>query len=637
MNHADEPSANSGKEQEEALEKRLAMTLSYQRPSEIHKDHVCLLGHLKRTPVHFDARIKHPIIFREAMAALFAIVSSDYRYVPKDRTAYAAFMLMKRESQKKNLLQAQQAYFDWLLKNDTLAYLILDPVISVYPDKIVFEVFSKDEGSYTMLSFKRDFFTDEQGETCYGTTNIDYSDALSQGIENMRSFRDTRFSIGQQAVALRHKNQAANHIDDSDNSDDATEEVIEKSIQVPTSWLRGFLQVQSSAQIATDYFTMQAIDLYNILYHLRMHADIKGKRRGLSIELVPHEMPRVVLEPWGTVIETTAEVYKGKQSKVVRLWGRRRLALLKRFLPYTERIKVALLGNGMPSFWTLEGESVCLTMAMTGFTQSNWSQALNFDLLLPRQESSVAEQEAVINYLQQHYSATATQIAKQLTLTKKVAQTALQQACQQGLVMFDSQQQCYRYRPLVDEPLSLSLFQYRHPAEKLAYDLVSRQQAVGKLAIQTIPQQGIEVSATIAVKEDKREYLSVLRINEEGHVAKAECSCHQIMKHGLQQGPCSHLIALRIAYSQHLSQRTTAQLTHETRAYTRRKQGNKEREENYQLTLNSKRLLMKWSVTNRPKPRQQQLAFNSVKEARHAYLAKIKQLESSGFIDMTVG
>ena len=134
------------------------------------------------------------------------------------------------------------------------------------------------------------------------------------------------------------------------------------------------------------------------------------------------------------------------------------------------------------------------------------------------------------------------------------------------------------------------------------------------------------------VSEDKREYLSVLRLNKEGHVAKAECSCHQIMKHGLQHGACSHLIALRIVYSQHLAQRTTAQITHETRAYTRRK---KQGEENYQLTLNRKRLLMKWSVANRP--RQQQLAFNSAKEARHAYLAKIQQLESSGFIDMTIG
>jgi DNA-binding GntR family transcriptional regulator len=351
-----------------------------------------------------------------------------------------------------------------------------------------------------------------------------------------------------------------------------------------------------------------------------------------AIELVPNEAPRLVLEPWGTVIEATAGVYKGKQSKVIRLWGRRRLALLKRFLPYADTIDVALLGNGMPSFWTLTGESVSLTLAMTGFTSSNWSQALNFDLLLPRHDVKLDEQEAVIKHLQEHYSGTITHIAKQLGLTKKAVQTALQQACQQGLVMFDSQQGCYRYRPLIDEPLDLSLFQYRHPAEKLAYDLVTRQKAVGKLTLQTIPQQGIEVSATMSVAEDKRDYLSVLRLNEEGHVAKAECSCHQIMKHGLQQGACSHLIALRIVYSQHLAQRNAAQITHETRAYTRRK---KHGEENYQLTLNSQRLLMKWSVANRP--RQQQLAFNSVKEARLAYLTKIQQLEKNGFIDMTTG
>ena len=93
------------------------------------------------TPVRFDAAIKDPLRFREAMAALYAIVASDFRYVPKDRTAYLAYQRMRRESASLNNWQAQREYFSWLLRNDPLAFVVLDPVITVHPDQVLFEVF----------------------------------------------------------------------------------------------------------------------------------------------------------------------------------------------------------------------------------------------------------------------------------------------------------------------------------------------------------------------------------------------------------------------------------------------------------------------------------------------------------------
>ena len=47
--------------------------------------------------------------------------------------------------------QSQQAFFDWVLRNDPLAFILLDPVVTVHPDQVFFEVFSKDEGSYAKL------------------------------------------------------------------------------------------------------------------------------------------------------------------------------------------------------------------------------------------------------------------------------------------------------------------------------------------------------------------------------------------------------------------------------------------------------------------------------------------------------
>ena len=592
------------------------VTLSYLRPSELHADHLHLFGHLKRMPVQFNGRVNQALIFRDALATLFAIVSSDYRYIPKDRSAYVAYMQMRRSYQNKGLFKAQQAYFDWLFKNDPLSWCLLDPVISVHPDKLLLEVFSKDEGCYATLSFAHSFFEAEK-EIVYGTTNIDFSVELAASLEQMRSFRDTTFSIGQQAVGF----------DIETGSDIEDAEHIEKRIQVPRTWLRGFLQIQSAAQLATDHFALTPITLYNCLHYLRMHADQKGQRRGLRIELVPQQAPRLVLEPSNVVFTDTDTVYQGRFAKVVRIWGRRRLALLKRFLPYCEQINVRLLGNGMPSFWTLQGQDISLTLAITGFTASNWSQALNFDLLLPRRTQDLATLTEVNQYLQSVYVASLADIAQATSIEEQACKVALQQACQQGFCMFDSASNQYRYRPLLESTLAASDFQFRQPAEALAYDLVGRQQAVQQLSIQVIPKVGIEISAEIKVTEDKRTYLSRLKLNEEDQITRAECSCEQILQHGLKNGPCSHLIALRLAHAEHEANRDLSEITQETKIFTRR---HNTKEEQLQISLNEKRVSI--IRTSQP-PKPQQFSFNSIAQARQAYLDHISGLLQRGYIE----
>ncbi|MEL6108625.1 MAG: SWIM zinc finger family protein, partial [Planctomycetota bacterium] len=286
--------------------------------SEGDSSRLALFGNLQRDPVFLDGTVKDPLRLREAMGAMYAVVGSDYRYVPKDRTAYNAYRRMRNQSANLNAWQAQQAYFAWLMRNDPLAYLILDPVITVHPDCVFMEVFSKDEGSYANLTVDMSAFELEGDPVC-GTTNIDFSQTLYDSVQQFRSYRTTRLTVGQEAVKVATTGQA---------------EVLEKQIRVPDSWMRGFLQVQSSTLLPMDSFRLTAMDLYNILRHLRMNGDRKGKRRGLRFELVPGEMPRVVLEPWETVIETGAEIYQGRQAKVIRVWGRRRLMLLRRLLPF---------------------------------------------------------------------------------------------------------------------------------------------------------------------------------------------------------------------------------------------------------------------------------------------------------------
>lgn len=599
----------------------LAMHLSYAQASDVHAGHVQLFGQLQRKDVHFQANIKQPILFRDVMSALFGVVSSDYRYVPKDRAAYAAYLQLRRGQQHQGLFAAQRAYFDWLVQNDPLALCILDPVINVHAHGVSFEVFSRDEGCYAHLCLKPELF-ENIAPTQYGTTHIDYSEALIQGIESIRSHRQASLSIGQQATSLAVSRE---HTD--------AETILEKQINVPVSWLRGFLQVQSAAQLAQDRFSLQPIDLYNVLYHLRMHADIKGKRRGLVIELIPQQSPNLIIEPSGTVISSKAAPYQGRQAKLIRLWGRRRLALLQRALPHTDHIEVCLLGQGMPSYWTLSGKGFHLTLAMTGFSAANWSQALNFDLLVPRTPHSEPELiRQVVDLLHTQGALGLTDLAQQLTRSIADTRQALQEANQHGWVMFDLATALYRHRPLTPEPLDMAHFRYRHPAEQQAYDLISRTDAIRDLSIRVIPTEGIEIGATVEVVEDKRSYNSKLKLNEEGMVSKAECSCHQFLQHGLSQGACAHLIALRMAYAHDVASRDPKAVVQETRLFSRRRG---DRVEQIQLTLHQKRLMLQTGTAAASK--RQQLAFNQLEQAQQAYFNKIQQLETAGFIENTLG
>src|SRR4051794_34332456 len=69
--------------------------LAYAGPSAVvtaeGKSELALFGNLRRDPVKLDGTLNSPLRFREAMSALYTVVGSDYRYVPKDRTAYLAY------------------------------------------------------------------------------------------------------------------------------------------------------------------------------------------------------------------------------------------------------------------------------------------------------------------------------------------------------------------------------------------------------------------------------------------------------------------------------------------------------------------------------------------------------------------
>ncbi len=585
---------------------------------------LAFFGNIHRDPVRFDGQAADPLRFREALAVLYNIVGSDFRYKPKDRTAYVAFMRMRRETASLGAWQAQQAYFDWLARNDPLAFVILDPIISVHPDQLFFEVFSKDEGTYCRLGVSLEEFRLAEAPT-FGTTNIDFSETLFEGIQQIRSYRDARLLIGQEAVSLQ-----------SGSPDQ--EAVLEKTINVPDSWLRGFLQVQSAATLPQDSFSLAPIDLYNILRQLRLHADRKGQPRALRVELVPGEQPIVVLEPWEWVLRSGGGKYTGRQARIVRMWGRRRLMLIRRLLPYLESVDVHVLGSGLPSFWVLKAGPITLTLGLTGFTSANWSQALNFDLLLPRQTKTSSELEKVVKHLSKVWLADVGELSKATKLSGAKLTETLQLGCQQGQLMMDLGVRNVRLRPLSPTPLNLDKLEYRNNRERQGYDLINRKGAVQIAKENRIFGTGIELTGQVTVSEDKRDYRPQMLLDDDGRVLRAECTCTFFRKHGLKQGPCPHLISLRLAWAQEEARRAAGKgrqtILVETRTYSRRHADGSE--DINQLTLDRRRLRIRWGTAG-GHMRVQTLQYNSPDEARAAYFSRVAQLDAKGFLDATAG
>ena len=582
-----------------------------------------LFTNANRGDVGFQGRVREPLRMRQLLSMLYEVVKSDLRYKPKDNSAYLAWKQQSnRGGSNKGAFEAQREYYDWLRENDPHAWLILDPIVTAHPDKLMFEVFSKDESSYVRLDIDWEAFELDEEPKC-GTTNVDYTKALFDGVSEMRDYRDTFMAMSAEAFGVQ--------------TTDASE-AIEKHIEVPNSWIHGFLQVQSAATLADEYeFNLAPMDVYNLLRHLRLNADIKGKGRSIRAELTPGQKPRIVLEPWELVIEADVDPYKGKHAQVIRIWGRRRLMALQRILPYVTNVKVRLIGSGMPGFWVFECGPITVTLGMTGYIASNWSQTVHLDVMLPGANSDDQDYQTVIGHLEESWFASITDLVKATQLSRKDIQAALQRGCKNGEVMYDIGDDVYRLRRITDEGFDEEDLQFRNRNEREASELVTGHGGSVVIEKETeIIGRGTAFEAKINVEANLREYETKFELTTDGRVYRAHCTCTHFRQHALKEGPCSHLLALRMVVAkqelERKARRGTDDIVAETRTYVRRHDRG---EDVYTLTFNRKHLRVRWGLRTDQKHRLQRLKFNEVDEARAAFMARAQDLEAKGFMNAT--
>jgi hypothetical protein len=511
---------------------------------------------LNRDPVYLSGEVNPSRSFAQAMLALGAVVKIQ-RPAKKDHSAYQAWVsneymrileerqpeFMKEQAKlisrrdvlqkKRDSIQAKleslekfvsakkKAYFEWLYENDRNAWIVLDPIVSVQKDGTFFEAFSGDESIYARV-FLPHSALNSQDKPSLGTTNIDFSLLLEREFERVRSYRPMSLTVGLKSVDFQ------------------TEAAIveEEKIPLPETWVRGLVEVQSVLALAPTKFEMSSDALAEIIARLQSEKEKHGPR-SLKFMLKPGQPIRIEIEPWGQVFADDWCTYLGDTEETVRIWGRRRLSVLKDILVGSDRVKVHFLGSGMPSFWTIIKDGVELTIGLSGWTSNDWASKAKFSSLIPT--FNVKEELIPVSLadISKQGATTTADLAKRLQISVPEASVLLQKLCLQGKAMYDPDRNLYRWRDLFP---TLDIYREDDSSRELRGALSSLKSWDLKVTLDDIKDEVRYLSGTISLGAET--FNPLLELDLDNRPKYAQCSCPFYNFNKLRQGPCRHMIGL---------------------------------------------------------------------------------------------
>jgi hypothetical protein len=552
----------------------MLLTFAYQKRSSIVTRltdlMVTLSPNLRRDRVSYNGTLTQPLRFREAISALHDVVVSDLRFKQKDRSAYEAYKAeqkqredairgaVSKEVRAEALAQqvepmpegleqrfrqlrrlywnARQNYADYLARHDPELWRLLmpcDPVITVADDVLFFECFSGDESSYGCLSMDRGAFAAER-DVCVGTTNVDYSWSLYEHFQKLRSYRETRFLIDPSGFEVQTHQDA---------------DYREEKIDLPQSWFRGFMMLQSAMSLPMRWVPLSREGLYNVLAWLKRHR-AKRSPRAVRFELTPGQPVNLVLEPWEQRIVLHSSPYAGPRAEFIRIWGRDRLRVLARLLPLAERADVYLLGTGLPSFWIVHMGDMRLTLGLSGWTANDWtSGASALDQLAPPAEPSDDLLADIAGTFQGTPKQTFNQICAKTGGAAPYVAAGLNRLALLGQLIHDLPTGVYRWRQILPVRLSVS--------------------EIADENVETVEGRRLAVRGQIKLTHDERRpdglrilqgrhgnTLIELLLDADDRMLRGKCNCSHHFTGGLRRGPCRHLQALRTTATPSLTRAT---------------------------------------------------------------------------------
>ena len=520
--------------------------------------HLTLMTDLSRDPVFLKGKVLPGTAFAQAMLALGQIVKTSARATTKDHSAYQEWVqgqylkelddTKAARARKLPKLKAQdeaisgeikalevrirtattelhdyrsiKSFYDWLYTHNREAWIVIDPIVSVQDDATFFEGFSVDESIYGRVKLPHAAI-ESVSAIRPGTTNIDFSLGLDKEFSRIRSYRPMQLTVGPESVTVETDIGAA----------------LERKIDLPDSWVRGLVEVQSALVFAPIDLVLSPLFLADILAILEGEKEKHGPR-SLRFRLSPGEPVSVEIEPWGVVRTDPDSKFTGDKTQEIRIWGRRRLKVLKDLLSGAERLHVRLLGSGMPSFWSVTQDGVEFTVGLSGWTSLDWASRSRFSAIIPTINVSEQLVMRAAALLKASGRMTVDDLAQATQTGSNEARGALQTLCLGGKAMFEPETHLYRWRELFAEfdlaALPAPGLEERKGIELLAENAVTIEKDIWENGRHHL----------VASVSDNGDRTTTLDTDLDGRVLYAECTCSHFRYHKLREGPCRHLVAL---------------------------------------------------------------------------------------------
>ena len=381
----------------------------------------------------------------------------------------------------------------------------LDPVITVGGEVVRLEAFSGCAGVYARADLGAEMF-DPARFGAPGTTNVDFNPAFVRQLASLRPDRPSHFEVGPDSLRLKtHRGEA-----------------MERKVPLPERWVRGFLQVQAAQQRAKPWAELSAPAARQLIHVLPALA-----RQPLYIDAsrTPRRLSR----------RRPAAVGRGAGERILEVAGAHRLRLLRGVLPGARRVRVFRVATTGASVWICDAAGGHYTLAISGGLRRGFSGDGDALLRFADPADDLATASAVRRILQQRQVASVEELVVLLGDSPAVLQRGLDVLAGQGLVGFDRGSDRYFYRVL---PYAVSR-RATPPRQQGARQLVDS--GAVELESRTRVDRGTALAGWVRGRGgDYRVRATVVQ----GALVEAECTCRWVRRHGLERGPCKHLLAL---------------------------------------------------------------------------------------------
>lgn len=374
---------------------------------------------------------------------------------------------------------------------------LLDPVLTSNENLLRLEGFSGCCGVYARVDLPEGIF---EGD-CHGrgTTNVDFNTDMRNALLRLRDDEHVEFSVGADEVVLGRGN----------------ERLIEKKVQLPLRWIKGFSEVQAYLPRLEVAMEVPAPDALRFL-------------RALPKAGVP-KRPTFAISAGRSIRASQREV-----PGAVPIHGTHRIKVLEPLLLRAQSLRVWVDRASGASGWEVRFEQGSFFLLISpelyrGF--SGEGQMLSA-LADPPSDTVIAKVRARLKWQSELDIAA---LAQELELGSDEIIGALAVLGSRGLAGYDSESGRYFHREL---PFDLAKVEEMQPRLGNARKLIEAGKISQVSAANATAPAIFEVAGTGTTHR--------VRLDEEGAV----CTCPWFSKYQGQRGPCKHVLAASIMVSE---------------------------------------------------------------------------------------